>query len=59
MAFRIDYLRTGEKVMSVVCPKSLADCKADALQGLVKFNADKAVILNMDAYGQEVAVVTR
>ena len=57
MALRIEYLRRGERVMLIPCPKSLDGAKLDALVGLAHFDADTARILDMDHGGKVVAVV--
>jgi len=59
MALRIEYLRNGEKVMIVACPKWLEEAKIDAVEGLGFYQADTARILDMEDNGKVVAVVKR
>ena len=59
MSFRIDYYRGDQKVMAAACPKALEDAKADAQAGLTRYDAERAVIRDMRAYGKEIAVVKR
>lgn len=59
MALRIEYLRGGEKVMVVVFLKSSDEAVKEAQDGLKRFNADSARILDMDNGGKEVGMVKR
>lgn len=57
MAYRIDYFRSGVKIMASPCPVSLEQVKIVARDGLYRFQADKAHVLDMDRKGVTVAIV--
>ena len=59
MAFRIEYFRKGVNVMAASCPKPLLDAKKDAQEGVIRYDAEFAVIRDMDADGKQVGLVKR
>ena len=56
MAYWIDYFRGAEKVMAQPCPKPLEEAKVAALEGLFRYDVDRAVVRDG---AEEMAVVTR
>lgn len=59
MSLRVEYFRDRERVMIVAFLKHEWEAKQEALEGLVHYGADMALIRDMDHGGKTIGVVKR